>query len=175
MRRGFIHLYTGDGKGKTTAALGLITRAHGRGMRAVLVQFLKGRDTGEINTLKLLPNVTVIRQAQDLGFYKFANEQDKAEIYRQNNACLAEAYRLATEGLCELLVLDEVCPAYSNGSLDTELTDKLILNKPYSLELVLTGRNAPARFFDTSDYVTEFVMRKHPYNIGIAGREGVEF
>jgi cob(I)alamin adenosyltransferase len=175
MTQGLIHLYTGDGKGKTTAALGLLLRAHGHGMRTVLVQFMKGRDTGEINALKALGGVTILRHTRDLGFYQFASEQDKAEIYRQNNDCLTESYRLATEFLCDLLVLDEICSAYNCGALDARLADKLILNKPEGLELVLTGRNAPARFFDAADYVTEFALRKHPYNNGIAARKGVEF
>jgi len=175
MKRGLIHVYTGDGKGKTTAALGLILRASGYGMRVVLAQFLKGRDTGEIHALENLRNVTVLRCTQVLGFYASSSETDKAEMKRQNNANLVEAFRLADEGLCDLLVLDEICVAYSNGSLDKALADKLILNKPFALELVLTGRNAPPHFMELADYFTEFVKRKHPYDNGIAAREWVEF
>ena len=175
MKHGLIHVYTGDGKGKTTAALGLILRASGYGMRTVLVQFLKGRDTGEIHVLKNLRNVTVLRGTQALGFYTSTSEADQAEMKRQNNANLIEAFRSADEGLCDLLVLDEICVAYSNSSLDKALLDKLILNKPFSLELVLTGRNTPPHFIELADYVTEFVKHKHPYDNGVAARKGVEF
>ncbi len=175
MKQGLIHLYTGEGKGKTTAALGLLLRAHGRGMRVVLVQFLKGRETGEINSLNHLPGVTVMRNTRDFGFYKYENKQERAEINQQNNKNLIEASRLANEGLCDLLVLDEICSAYNCGALDIAFADTLIINKPSGLELVLTGRNAPNSFIESADYITEFVKRKHPYDRGIAAREGVEF
>lgn len=175
MRQGLIHVYTGDGKGKTTAALGLILRAYGRGLHVVLVQFLKGCETGELYALDALSGITVLRYPQKLGFYKSASEQNKKEMVRLNNEHLAQAHRLALDGLCDLLVLDEICAAYNNRAADTELTDKLVLNKPLGLELVLTGRNAPQHFIDAADYVTEFMKRKHPYDSGIAAREGVEF
>ena len=175
MKQGLIHLYTGEGKGKTTVALGLLLRAYGRGMRVVLVQFLKGRDTGELHVLDSLPGVTVFRYSHEFGFYESANEQGKAEMIKHNNANLTEACRLANEELCDLLVLDEICAAYNNGAIDTALADKLILNKPCGLELVLTGRNAPQHFIDAADYVTELRKRKHPYDNGIAAREGIEF
>ena len=175
MKNGLIHVYTGDGKGKTTAALGLLLRANGRGMRSVLVQFLKGRDTGELHALDSLRNVTILRYTHEFGFYNSANEQDKAEMVKYNNANLAETCRLVDEGLCDLLVLDEICAAYNNAAIDTALANRLILNKPCGLELVLTGRNAPQHFIDAADYVTEFIKRKHPYDNGIAAREGVEF
>ena len=175
MKQGLIHVYTGEGKGKTTAALGLLLRASGRGMRAVLVQFLKGRDTGEIHALENLRGVAILRCTREFGFYASASEANKAEMRQQNNVNLLEASRLAFEGLCDLLVLDEICAAYTNGALDTALADRLILHKPFGLELVLTGRTPPPHFVDAADYVTEFMKRKHPYDDGIAAREGIEF
>ena len=169
MRSGLTHLYTGNGKGKTTAALGLLLRAHGHGRRIVLVQLLKGRDTGELHAIENLRGITVLRNASS------ANKQNMEEIRNQNNANLTEAYKLANAGLCDLLVLDEICVAYNNKALDTELTDKLILSKPSALELVLTGRNPPPHFLEAADYVTEFVKRKHLYENTVAAREGVEF
>ena len=175
MKQGMIHLYTGDGKGKTTAALGLLLRACGRGMRVVLAQFLKGRDTGELHIVEKFPEVTILRYTRDFGFYYTANETDKAEMKRQNNMNLTEAYRLAANGLCDMLILDEICASYNNGAVDAGLTDKLILNKPAGLELVLTGRNAPPRFMEAADYITEFANLKHPYDSGVPAREGIEF
>jgi cob(I)alamin adenosyltransferase len=175
MRKGLIHIYTGEGKGKTSAALGLIVRAAGRGMRAVLAQFLKGRDTGEIHSLRLLPNVTVLRCAREIGFFAMGSPEERAEIIRLNNEVLAEAYRLAADGLCDLMVLDEICAAYALGSLDTALADKLVLGKPPHMELILTGRNPPEHFLRAADYVTECLKRKHPFDSGVPAREGIEF
>lgn len=175
MRQGLIHVYTGDGKGKTTAALGLILRASGHGMRAVLVQFLKGGETGELRALERLGGVTVLRNTRDFGFYARASGVDRAEMASQNSANLAEAARLARDGLCDLLVLDELCPAYQAGALDRKLADRLVFGKPAGLELVLTGRHAPPQFLEAADYVTEFVNRRHPYDLGVPAREGIEF
>ena len=143
MRQDLIHVYTGNGKGKTTAALGLLLRASGRGMRTVLVQLLKGRDTGELYAIENLCGITVLRSTRKIGFYAFASEQGKTEITCQNNAILTEAYHLVSEGLYDLMVMDEICAAYNNGALDKALADQLILNKPCGLELVLTGCDAP--------------------------------
>ena len=175
MNRGLIHLYTGEGKGKTTAALGLLLRANGCGMRTVLAQFLKGRETGEIKALESLKNVVVMRHTQELGFLSSANEQTIEEIISQNNANLTKVFRLIDDGLCDMLVLDEICAAYTNSALDTEMVDRLIMEKPFSLELVLTGRNAPQHFIENADYVTEFVKHKHPYDDGISARKGIEY
>jgi len=175
MKKGLIHLYTGDGKGKTTAALGLLLRAYGCGMKTVFVQFLKGSDSGEIKALEDLGNITVLRQTEDFGFYNSANEQSKMEIRKQNNENLTEAYRLLNAGLCDLLVLDEICAAYANNVVNPELLDKLINEKPSSVEIVLTGRNAPQHFIERADYVTEFIKQKHPFDKGIAARKGIEF
>jgi cob(I)alamin adenosyltransferase len=170
-----IHLYIGNGKGKTTAALGLLLRAYGRGFRIVLAQFLKGRDTGELHALEALPGVTILRYTREFGFYKSASKEDKIEMVRQNDAILTEAHRLVREELCDLLVLDELCAAYMGGAVDTKLADELVYQKPTGLELVLTGRSAPAHFLQAADYVTEFIKCKHPYDIGFAAREGIEF
>ena len=175
LNRGLIHLYTGDGKGKTTAALGLLLRAHGCGMRTVLAQFLKSRDTGEIRALEKLGDVTILRSTRELGFFCMESEQNKIEIISQNNRILSEAYRLANAGECDLLVLDEVCAAYTNNALDKALVDSLIRDKPLELELVLTGRDAPEIMIKHADYVTEFVKQKHPYENGVAARKGIEY
>ena len=175
MSGGLMHLYTGEGKGKTTAALGLALRAAGCGLRVAVVQFLKGRDTGELHALALLPHVTVLRLDKDYGFFFAADDETKNSITERHNDLLAEAKKLADEGLCDLLVLDEICAAYQNNAVDRTLADMLVLHKPQVLELVLTGRNAPAHWADAADYVTEMILRKHPYTQGIAARKGIEF
>lgn len=174
-RQGLIHLYTGDGKGKTTAALGLLLRAYGRGLRVVLAQFLKGRKTGELLVLEKLPGVIVLRESEDFGFYASAPAANRAAMQREDSNNLLEACRLAREGLCDLLVLDEICAAYNNETVDRATVDEFIATKPPALELVMTGRNAPEHFFEAAHYVSELCLKKHPYTLNIAAREGVEF
>jgi cob(I)alamin adenosyltransferase len=175
VKQGLIHLYTGDGKGKTTAALGLLLRAHGRGMRVVLAQFLKGGATGELGPLEKLGGVTILRSSRDFGFWNNADEQKKSEITRESNAILKEAHRLAAAGLCDLLVLDEICAAYNLGAVEPRLAESLIIEKPPALELVLTGRSPPPLFLGAADYITEFTKRKHPFDAGIPARKGIEY
>ena len=175
MSRCMIHLYTGNGKGKTTAALGLLLRAFGHGKRTVLVQFLKGRDTGEIKALEKLGDVTILRSTREFGFFNMETDENKKEIIKQNNMILLEAYLISEAGACDLLVLDEICAAYTNGALDTKLVDRLIKEKPFEMELVMTGREAPQIFLENADYITEFKKQKHPFDKGIAAREGIEY
>ena len=173
--KGLIHIYTGDGKGKTTAALGLAVRAAGRNKRILLVQFFKGGDSGELHTLKDIPNMTVLRLAKRYGFYKDWTEKQKSEVYREHTDLLCKAIQQAQDGACDLLILDEVISAYQHSTLDRAALAAFLENKPRSLELVLTGRNAPEQFIAMADYVTEMRKIKHPYESGTAAREGVEF
>lgn len=173
--KGLIHIYTGEGKGKTTAALGLAMRAAGRGKRVLFVQFFKGSDTGELHTAELLPNITVLRLEKKHGFFKYMNEAQKAEVYEEHTLLLSKAWELVREGAYELLILDEAISAYHHNALDKEKLEAFIHNKPDALELVLTGRNAPEIFIDIADYATEMRKVKHPYEKGISAREGIEF
>lgn len=173
--KGLIHIYTGEGKGKTTAALGLAVRASGCGKKVLLVQFFKGRDSGELHTIALLPNITVLRLEKRHGFFKYMNEAQKREVCEAHTDLLSKACELVRDGTCELLILDEAISAYQHNALDKEKLEAFVQNKPDALELVLTGRNAPKIFIDIADYVTEMRKVKHPYEKGIPAREGIEF
>lgn len=166
-----IHIYTGDGKGKTTAALGLALRAAGRGKKVVIVQFMKGADTGELRSLSLLPGVTVLRNKKQYGFFNRVGTETQSHIIEDNNSSLEEALGLP----CDLLILDEVFSAYSLGALDRTVIDGLALEKNEKRELVLTGRNPPQHIIDAADYVSEIRKIKHPYDRGINAREGIEY
>lgn len=172
---GLIHIYTGDGKGKSTAAFGLALRAAGCGRRVMIVQFFKGRDCGELHALRQLPQVTVLRLEQDPGFFKYMDEDTRQQVRARHDALLSTAAQAAREGRCELLILDEVISAYNTGALDRELLLELVRTKPEGLELVLTGRNAPEELTAAAHYVTEMRKIKHPYDSGIPAREGIEF
>ena len=118
---GLIHIYTGNGKGKTTASLGLILRASGRGLKVVLGQFLKGRETGELRTLSLLPGVTVFRGKPLTKFSFQMNEQEKAEVLQSHNAFIQELADYCRKEETDLLVLDEVIGACGTHLLDESL------------------------------------------------------
>jgi cob(I)alamin adenosyltransferase len=174
--KGFTHFYYGDGKGKTTAALGLAIRASGCGMDVVVVQFLKDWECGELNSLALLPNVTVFR-GNMLGcmFVRDMSDEEKSVTKTINDDNLRKALKLQKIGQCDMLILDEACDAYRLGVLDTALFERLFNNKPESLELVITGHYPDERLLARADYITEMINRKHPFDIGITARKGIEF
>jgi cob(I)alamin adenosyltransferase len=171
---GLIHIYTGNGKGKTTASLGLILRASGRGLKVVLGQFLKGRETGELRTLSLLPGVTVFRGKPLTKFSFQMNEQEKAEVLRSHNAFIQELASYCRKEETDLLVLDEVIGACGTHLLDESLLIDFLKHKPEHLEVVMTGRNPSSELLKLADYVSEVCKRKHPFDKGIPAREGIE-
>lgn len=176
MSKGLTHMYYGDGKGKTTAALGLSLRAAGCGKKVVIVQFLKDWNSGELNSLALIPEITVFRGKASGGVFVFEmSDEEKAETKAIHDANLQKALDLQKNGLCDMLVLDEAIDAYQLGVLDIGLFESLVFDKPGPLELIITGHSPDARLFEYADYVTEMVKRKHPYDEGVAARRGVEF
>jgi cob(I)alamin adenosyltransferase len=174
--KGFTHFYYGDGKGKTTAALGLAIRASGCGKSVVFVQFLKDWKCGELSSLALLPDITVFRS--NLSGHMFIhemNDKEKAAIKAIHDDNLKKALEMQESGQCDLLILDEAADAYQFGVLDAVLFERLLGKKPESLELVVTGHAPDARLLAWADYVTEMIKRKHPYDKGVAARRGIEF
>jgi len=174
--KGLMHIYFGGGKGKTTAALGLALRAAGCGKKVVIVQFLKDWECGELKSLAQLKNITVIRGKSFGGkFVCDMDDEEKQSLKVTQNECFEKALDMQQNGLCDMLVLDEVIDAYSLDVLDKALLDDLITNKPGSLELVITCHKPEAWMLDKADYVTEMVKHKHPYDEGICARHGIEF
>ena len=173
---GLTHIYFGDGKGKTTAALGLAVRAAGGGHKVVIVQFLKDWECGELKSLALLPNVTVFRGKASGGvFVHEMNEAQKAQTKAIHDENLGNALDMCKNGQCDLLVLDEAIDALNIGLLDDTLFEGLLSNKPDAMELVVTGHDPDARLLERADYVTEMVKRKHPYDTGLTARRGIEY
>ena len=165
-----LQIYCGNGKGKTTAALGGAVRASGAGLRVCFAQFMKGSDTSELAALKTLP-ITVKRCDRDYGFFGAMSGADKSEITACHNGLL----KFAFSGDFDFLVLDEFFSAYRHGLLDNEFAARLILNKKDSIEIVLTGREPPEIFLEKADYISEIMSRRHPYDSGITARKGIEF
>jgi len=174
--KGFTHIYYGNGKGKTTAALGLAMRASGCGKNVVVVQFLKDWKCGELNSLALLQNVTVFYgKSSGSVFVRDMSDEERAETKAIHDKNLADALGLQKNGKCDLLVLDEATDAYQLGVLDSDVFTGLLENKPEPLELVITGHRPDDWMLGKADYVTEMVKHKHPYDKGVAARVGVEF
>ena len=170
MDKGLVHLYCGNGKGKTTAAMGLALRALGQGMQVVVVQFLKNGTSGELEPLKKL-GATVYSGKPGAKFTFQMNAEEKAQATQENNARLAEALQQP----CDLLILDEICAARNSGMVDEALAKQAVLERPQHREVVLTGRDPEAWMVEAADYITEMQPRRHPYEQGIPARKGIEF
>lgn len=172
MTSGLIHVYTGDGKGKTTAAVGLCVRAAGSGFRVLFAQFLKGRKTGELAPLEKI-GVDVLRSEE---IKKFIPDMTQEELEK---CCAAQEdiFKKAKESMpdYDLVVLDEIFGAISAGMIDKEAVIELAGEKPNSTELVMTGRGAPEEIIGLADYVSEISPIKHPYDKGINARKGIEY
>ncbi len=172
---GLVHIYTGDGNGKTTAAFGLALRAAGRGCEVRIVQFLKGSETGEALAIEHVPHVRIERLSRNFGFSFAMDERTREEVRSQHTRMLADAIDAAHSGAIDLLVLDEVISAYNLGLVDTSLLDGFVSVKPCPVELVLTGRDPAPIMVENAEYVSDIHAVKHPYEQGIAARKGVEF
>ena len=172
LARGYVHLYEGDGKGKTTAAIGLAVRAAGQGMRVLFVQFLKGRDTGELSSLRRL-GIAVLRGAESDHFLFQMEEGEKSAYLSGQRRCFLDSIRVAET--YDLVVLDEVLDAVHAGAVsDGELLQWLRC-RPAGLEVVLTGRNPSGELQRAADYYTYMEKRKHPFDRGATARKGVEY
>jgi cob(I)alamin adenosyltransferase len=168
---GFIHLYTGNGKGKTTAALGLALRAAGAGKKIFIAQFVKGMHYSELDALKRFPEIAFKQYGLDCFI---VNEPKQEDIEAAQNG-LKELRSLMLKNQYDMIILDEICIAlyYHLFSVDEVLF--LLKNKPNAMEIVMTGRYAPAELFEIADLITEMHEIKHYYNKGIEARKGIEF
>ncbi|WMJ84958.1 cob(I)yrinic acid a,c-diamide adenosyltransferase [Oscillospiraceae bacterium LTW-04] len=175
MDKGLVHLYYGDGKGKTTAALGLAMRALGYGRRVVLLQFLKNTPCGELVALARHDGMTVLRGKAGAHFTFAMTEEERTQTKAIHERNLAQAMALVQAQKCDLLILDEVTDALQTGLLDEDSLRKVVLKKSNSLELVMTGHHAVSWLVQAADYVTEMKKCKHPFDRGVPAREGVEF
>lgn len=174
MRKGLTHIYTGDGKGKTTCAVGLCLRAAGNGLTVKFFQFCKGRPSGE---LKPLGSFCEVRRAdaEETGFTWEMTEEQKAAWTLKQHDLFDEACEAACSKDNDLVVLDEALGAMNAGALSEDQLCYLIGHKNPGTELVITGRGATKRLMELSDYVTEMRPVKHPMEAGIYARKGIEY
>lgn len=173
LKQGYIHVYTGNGKGKTTAALGLALRAAGQGLSVTMIQFLKGEtDIGEIKAASALLPSFVIKPTGRRGF--ISQEEPSVEDRERAAEAMELASKIVHDGSTDVLILDEVNVAVGLGLVPEEWLISLMESKPQTMELVLTGRNASPRIIAHADLVTEMRAVKHYFNKGVKAREGIE-
>jgi LAO/AO transport system kinase len=173
LERGLTQVYTGDGKGKTSAAFGLALRAVGRGLRVFVIQFIKGGvDYGELHVVGDLPRFDLV--AYGRGQFIDKESPDEEDIAQARRA-LEHAREILGEGEHDVVILDEVNVAITFGLVSVEDVLTLIREKPGNVELVLTGRGAPDEIIEAADLVTEMREIKHPFNAGVKARKGIEY
>lgn len=172
--RGLVLVFTGNGKGKTTAALGMALRAWGQGMKVLVLQFIKGSRTyGEVLATAKMEGLEIRPLGE--GFITGSDEKDMESHRLAARKALEEARSEITSGRWDMVVLDEIIYAAGFKLIREEDLLEIISVKPYGMHLVLTGRNAPRSLIDRADLVSEVKEVKHPYNQGIKAQKGVEF
>ncbi len=169
MDRGYVQVYTGDGKGKSTAAFGLAVRARGAGLSVCIVQFIKSMEYHELGALREL-GILVHQFGRGCFIRSTPEPEDRAAAFRG----LSFVRELLTKTPPHVLVLDEVNVALDLGLVDLESVLELLACRPRTLELVCTGRGAPPELLEAADLVTEMVARKHYYERGVQARDGIE-
>ncbi len=171
--RGLVQVYTGNGKGKTTAALGLALRAAGHGMKTFIGQFLKGQPTGELDAVRRLAPLIRIEQFGRTGFIQVTDGPDDADV-DMARAGLKRCREVMRSGEFVIVVMDEVNTAVHFKLLTEREVLDVLDEKPAAVEVVLTGRYAPQAFVDRADLVTEMREVKHYSDLGVKAREGIE-
>jgi len=173
LKEGLVQVYTGNGKGKTSAAFGLALRAIGRGLKVYIIQFIKGGfDYGELYIIDKLPNLKLKAFGQGKFVTQFPPSKKDVKIAKE---ALELAKKIVKSGEYDIVILDEINVAISLRLIKTEEVINLIKEKPEHVELVLTGRYAPKEIIDIADLVTEMKEIKHPFQKGIPPRKGIEF
>ncbi len=168
---GFIHLYTGNGKGKTTAAFGLALRAAGAGMHIFIAQFVKGMHYAELDAIKRFPEIELKQYGLDCFI---ENEPTEKDIQAARKG-FDEVADIILKNQYDMVILDEVCIALYYHLFETEELLAVLNTKPEAMEIILTGRYAPPELFEIADLVTEMKEIKHYYAKGVKARTGIEF
>jgi cob(I)alamin adenosyltransferase len=172
LKKGFVHVYTGNGKGKTTAALGLAIRAAGAGLRVIIVQFLKGEECSEFRSLRKMGKSITLKQ---FGSGCFVTKKPSSRDIAIAAKGLKISQKAVLCGKYDLVILDEVCCAISLNMIEIQSIMMLLKQRPYYVEIVLTGRDAPKEILEMADLVTEMKKVRHYYDFGVRARMGIEY
>ncbi|MCR5834472.1 MAG: cob(I)yrinic acid a,c-diamide adenosyltransferase [Selenomonadaceae bacterium] len=174
-RHGLIMVHTGDGKGKTTAALGLAIRAFGSGLKVLILQFIKGKmKSGELEALEVLKNFRATIEVRQLGLGFTSRGEHDSHVEAARTA-LETAQEEISSGAWDMIILDEINYAAKFGLLSAEDVLSLVKSKPPQMHLLFTGRDALPELIDAADLVTEMKLIKHPYQQGITAQSGIEY
>ncbi|MCI7224201.1 MULTISPECIES: cob(I)yrinic acid a,c-diamide adenosyltransferase [Fusobacterium] len=172
LEKGYVQIYTGNGKGKTTAALGLTARAVGNNFKVFFCQFMKGKDYGELKTLASFPTVKHERYGRGIFIRKKENVTDEdISLMRSGYESLKSAL---LSGEYDIIIADEIIGTLKFDLISIDEIKFLIKNKPNHVELILTGRNAPEELIELADLVTEMREVKHYFQKGVYARVGIE-
>jgi cob(I)yrinic acid a,c-diamide adenosyltransferase len=171
---GLIHVYEGDGKGKTTAAVGLAVRCAGSGRKVLFSQFLKSDTSNELKVLRKTENIEVYTKKNNLGFTFNMTDDEKLKAREFFTNHLKDIIHLVNEGKFDLLVMDEVIDAYNLDMVSHDILTEFLKNRPQNLEVVMTGRNPKDEITELADYLTHFQKVKHPFDKGLRARVGIE-
>lgn len=174
IENGLIHIYCGNGKGKTTAAVGLAVRALGQGNKVCFTQFLKSAHTGELNVLSKFENITIFRNENKTKFTYEMTAEELKECSCAQQQLLEETINYCDENDVNLVVFDEILSAINKGMVDVDMFIDFLDTRSKKLEVIITGRNPIDELFNRADYVTRMEKLKHPYDSGIAARIGIE-
>ena len=176
MQKGYIQIYTGDGKGKTTAALGLGLRAVGRGLKVIMIQFLKNGLSGELDAAKSFgERFQIISFAKTNKFVKDMSCEEKEKLYAETQQELDTLHKILDSKACDVLILDEIFAALHTELVNLKQVVEIIEVKPPDMELVLTGRNVPPQIAEKADLITEMRAIKHYADKGVKARLGIEY
>ncbi len=174
IKKGMVHIYYGKGKGKTTAAIGLLIRALGNNVPVAFFQFIKSKNSGELAILKKL-NIDIYRPNPVENKRGYISSKPTEEDIERAEKILELAIKAINSKRYQLVVLDEALVATSLGLFSIERLVELIKGKPKEVEIVITGRGRPGMLSELADYITEMNEVKHPYYKGIEARRGIEF
>ncbi len=172
--KGLVHIYFGDGKGKTTAAVGLAVRCAGGGGKVLFYQFLKDGSSGEISVLKMIDGIDVIDGYRDIKFSGLMTESEVLKAKKYYRSQFQNISEKVSKQNYDLLVLDEIFHAVNKEYILFDELFGFLKNRPFGLEVVLTGRDFDKRFYDLADYISEILKIKHPFDKGLAARKMIE-
>ena len=175
MEKGLIHIYHGDGKGKTTSAIGLSIRALGAGYKVIFVQFLKGGETSELKVLDQIDDVEIIRCQKEYGFTWELSELETEELKQEHIEIFEKVVeKCKKEDRKVLVVLDEICATYKLALMDKKAVIDFLEHHNDNLEIVMTGRNPEPELIAVADYISEIKKERHPLDAGAGARIGIE-
>ncbi|MGB4091931.1 MAG: cob(I)yrinic acid a,c-diamide adenosyltransferase [Ruminococcus flavefaciens] len=170
-----LQIYHGDGKGKTTAAVGLAVRAAGAGLNVLFLQFLKNGSSSEIKVLSGIDGITV-RCCEECNKFTFEmNSDEKLAVAAKHDSMLRTIEDLLSQNNADVVIMDEFLDAYNKAILNKELAERVIMDFSDTAEIVLTGRSPDEIFIEKADYISNVTAEKHPYTRGITARKGIEY